>query len=208
MRIEAKKKAIMKYEDFLEEVRKANPDEFAEIPEIINRYDILIQENQKLDKTHQELEQTYKQMKENTNKYIKDKETEIMKLNNDTTNQKAEWEDIMDQQNILKDEAAEISSKKNNKISELAQILMAIENIEQKCFKREGTKSAVKHNIPNIDQKPQNFDNLEASVNFAINQLNVIKYYMADYIEIIKAVEQDPSIKQYLNNLKDRSELI
>jgi len=85
---------------------------------------------------------------------MKDKTAEIMKLNNDTSTQKTEWEMIMDEQNILKEEAAEISSKKNSKISELAQILMAIENIEQKCFKREGTKSAVKHNIPNIDQKP------------------------------------------------------
>ena len=66
----------------------------------------------------------------------------------------------MDAQNKLKDEAAEISSKKNGKISELAQILMAIENIEETCFERKGTKAAVKHNLP-VEQKPANFNNLD-----------------------------------------------
>lgn len=87
-------------------------------------------------------------MKDNTTKYIKDKQTEIMKLNNDTATQKIVWEGIMNQQSTLKNEAAEISSKKNGKISQLAQILMAIENIEQKCYHRHGTKAAVKHNLP------------------------------------------------------------
>ena len=99
-------------------------------------------------------------MKDNTNKYIKDKQTEIMKLNNETTQQKAEWEGIMDKQNILKEQAADISSKKNGQVSELAQILMAIENIEQTCFNREGTSKAVKHNLP-VEQRPANFDNLD-----------------------------------------------
>ena len=85
---------------------------------------------------------------------------------------------------------------------------MAIENIEQKCFKREGTKAAVKHNLP-VEQRPANFDNLESSVSYANKQLNAIKYYMADYIEIIKNVqEEDKGVREYLNRLKDRSELI
>ena len=84
-RIESKKQAIMKYENFLEEVQKENTDEFQEVNDILTRYDTLVRENQKLDKDHHALEQKLKQMKDNTNKYIKDKQTEIMKLNNETT---------------------------------------------------------------------------------------------------------------------------
>lgn len=65
----------------------------------------------------------------------------------------------------MKNNAADNLSKKNGKISELAQILMAIENIEQKCYKREGTKAAVKHNLP--DNKPDNFDKMKTSGDFA-----------------------------------------
>ena len=76
------------------------------------------------------MEENLKEMKEGNTKYIKEKSTEIMKLNNDTTQLNSVLEDIVEQQNSLKSEAAEISSKKLSKISELAQILMAINNIE------------------------------------------------------------------------------
>lgn len=84
---------------------------------------------------------------------------------------------------------------------------MAIENIEQKCYKREGTKAAVKHNLP--DNKPDNFDKMKTSGDFAKRQLNAIKYYWTDYKEIIKNVEiEDPKVKDYIQKLKDTSELI
>ena len=147
-------------------------------------------------------------MKDNTNKYIKDKQTELLRLNNETTQQKAEFEDIMDKQNVLKEQAADISSKKNEKVSELAQILMAIENIEQTCFWREGTKAKVLHPLP-VDERPANFDQLELSVAYATKQLNAIKYYIGDYSEIIKNVyEQDKGVREYLTKLENEKLLI
>lgn len=109
-------------------------------------------------------------MKESNTKYIKEKSTEIMKLNNDTTQLNSVLEDIIEQQNSLKSEAAEISSKKLAKISELAQILMAINNTELNCYERKCTKSAVKHNISSsspADEKPANYDDLAKSVVYA-----------------------------------------
>ena len=67
-----------------------------------------------------DLEETLKQKKDSNTKYIKEKSTEIMKLNNDTTQLNSVYEDIMEQQISLKSEAAEINSKKLAKISELA----------------------------------------------------------------------------------------
>jgi len=61
---------------------------------------------------------------------------------------------------------------------------MAIDNTEFICFNRECTNRAVKHNISDI--KPSNHNELDKSVVFAVKQLNVIKYYMLDYVEIIK----------------------
>ena len=59
-------------------------------------------------------------MKESTTKYVKDKSTEIMKLNNDIIDKNQELESIVEDQNRLKAQAEEVSSKKLGKISELA----------------------------------------------------------------------------------------
>jgi len=59
-------------------------------------------------------------MKDNNTKYCKEKSTEIMKLNNDNTGLNLVIEQIMEEQNSLKQAAADISSKKLAKISELA----------------------------------------------------------------------------------------
>ena len=85
---------------------------------------------------------------------------------------------------------------------------MAIENIEQTCFNREGTSKAVKHNLP-VEQRPPNFDKLDLSVSYANKQLNAIKYYMTDYSEIIKNVlEQEKGVRDYLNKLENDKLLI
>ena len=59
-------------------------------------------------------------MKDANTKYSKEKSTEIMKLNNDTTGLNTDLEKIVEEQSSLKSEAAEISSKKLAKVSELA----------------------------------------------------------------------------------------
>ena len=129
-------------------------------------------------------------MKESTTKYVKDKSTEIMKLNNDIIEKNHELESIVEEQNKLKAQAEEVTSKKLGKISELAQVLMAIDYLEQKCNSRIGTKSVVKHNI-NV-QGPKNFDDPAASVKYQILQLGAIKNYLFDYIEIHRKVQQAP----------------
>lgn len=48
MRIDAKKKAIEKYQIFLDSVQKRYPDDFIEVDAIINRYIVLITEDEKL----------------------------------------------------------------------------------------------------------------------------------------------------------------
>ena len=66
------------------------------------------------------MEENLKEMKESNTKYIKEKSTEIMKLNNDTSQLNSVLEEIIEEQNKLKSEAAEINSKKLAKVSELA----------------------------------------------------------------------------------------
>lgn len=127
-----KQKAIMKYEHFLEKVQQGS-DEFLEIADILSRHKTLVDENRKLDTLNQEQERKLEEMKQRVNKYTKEKGQEILQLNNDISNKKTELEKINDEMKDLKDDAEEVAAKKLGKVSEFAQILMAINNLESKC---------------------------------------------------------------------------
>lgn len=46
---------------------------------------------------HHDLETKHKKMKDDTNKYIKEQDIKIMKLNNENGHLKEEWEEVMEQ---------------------------------------------------------------------------------------------------------------
>lgn len=82
-----------------------------------------------------------------------------MSLNNDTTNLKQKNEAIEDKKNQMKSEAEESSSKKLNKISDLARILMAIDSMENRCLNRK-PNSLLKYSMESYTslQEPQFFN--------------------------------------------------
>lgn len=45
-------------------------------------------------------------------------------------------------------------------------------------------------------------------VDYAKVQMQSIKYYLSDYIEIMNRLQQDDKIKKYLQNLRDTNNLI
>lgn len=75
-----------------------------------------------------------------------------MQLNNDISNKNTELEKINDEMKDLKDEAEEVSAKKLGKVSEFAQILMAINNIEAKCTSMQSLK--LRHTVSLNVKKP------------------------------------------------------
>lgn len=218
-RVRAKQIALMKYKKYLEEIRERHPEEFDEVKKITERHTVLISENNKLDCRIENLDNQLKDIKDNTTKYIKDKTTDLMKLNNEITLKKNELEEIIDKKNDLKSKAEDENRKKFGKYSELAQILMAIDDIQTKCEERVDrnrkeykTKNVVKHsvNYPGGDRKPENFNDPRKSVDAAKAQMESIKNYLSDYIEIMNTVTStgDNQIKSYLNDLRNTNSLI
>lgn len=75
---------------------------------------------------------------------------------------------LLAQQNTLKEKAEAEASKQRNKISEFAQILMAIDNIETKCSKYGQTeddggknRSSLRRPVvmhPSMTSKPKHFE--------------------------------------------------
>ena len=161
----------------MEEIKERHPEEFDEVKKITERHQVLVSENNKLDHRMENLDSQLKEIKDNTTRYIKDKTTDLMKLNNEITIKKNELEKIMDEKNKLKSEAEDENKKKFGKYSELAQILMAVDDIQYKCearskYQREElkAKNVIHHRViltrPESDT-PKNFNDPLLRVDYA-----------------------------------------
>lgn len=92
------------------------------------------------------------------------------------------FESVEDQKNKLKSEAEETSSKKLSKVSDLARILMAIDNLETSCLNRK-EKSALKYPLQSLVglEDPKNFNLFKQRSVYAKAQLTFIEQYLLDF---------------------------
>ena len=88
-----------------------------------------------------------------------------MGINNDITTITTEYELIETERNMLKSEAEETNSKKWNKFSELARILFAVNNLEQRCYGRK-EKSQLRYQLQGQNEQ-KNFDLLAKRSQYA-----------------------------------------
>lgn len=119
-------------------------------------------------------------------------------MNNDISKNNKLLEEIKVQQIELNSESDKVKSKKLSKMSELAQILMAIDNIENKCFNRKYERQYEKSNRLAIlkhaimdNNKPKNYDHFDERHAFAKKQLAVIENYAQDFKEIVNGLKND-----------------
>jgi seryl-tRNA synthetase len=157
-------------------------------------------------------------MKQRVNKYTKEKGQEILQLNNDISNKKTELEKINDEMKDLKDDAEEVAAKKLGKVSEFAQILMAINNIEAKCTSMQSLK--LRHTVSLTVKKPPDseaYNDLASRGTYAKFQLRAIGTYIKDYKAITEGLQAgnfvtNPSeqneVREFINNLKMKNEYI
>lgn len=210
-RINLKVKAMKKYEAYLESVRDRNTDEYSELNDILSRYATLKKSNTKLNERMQQLETELEELKQTVANYEKDMKTQIMQLNNDIAQLQQRFETIEDQKNKLKSEAEEVSSKKLSKVSDLARILMAIDNLENRCLNRK-EKSALKYPVQQLNPAlvdPKNFNLFKQRSDYAKGQLTQIEQYLSDYQAIISNIYiKHENIKATIKQKKDNNEII
>lgn len=154
----------------------------------------------------QSLEKELDELKKTVTDYEKNMKTEIMQLNNDIAQLQQRFESIEDQKNKLKSEAEETSSKKLSKVSELARILMAIDNLETRCLNRK-EKSVLRYQV-NLED-PKNFNLFNQRSVYAKAQLTFIQQYLEDFTAIIKNVlEKKEEVRIEIKRKKDNNEII
>ncbi len=82
-KLERKVTALKKYEDYLDSVIKSNQDQYNDPGEIIQRYKTLVKSNDHLVRDHTNLEQEFEKMKIECSSFEKEKNHEILQLNNE-----------------------------------------------------------------------------------------------------------------------------
>jgi chromosome segregation ATPase len=82
-RVERKVNAMKEYEDFLQMVKNAHPDEYNELNDIVNRYNTLYESNQKLQENLNELNKEKETINVKMANYIKERKTQQMTITNE-----------------------------------------------------------------------------------------------------------------------------
>ena len=106
----------------------------------------------------------------------------------------------------FREEASSIAEKKRNKISEYAQILMAINNVEERCLNRKyedknikggatQKQSNIRHQVVDAENKPKDYNNFNRRGQFAIYQLKAIYAYLNDFKSMADHLQRDPEKK-------------
>jgi chromosome segregation ATPase len=92
---------MKKYDEFLERVKDANQDEFAELQDILSRYKQLQGKNHELHATQAKYTTELDQKTKELTQFIKDMETEKITINNRMSKQQSDLEGIEDEKSNL-----------------------------------------------------------------------------------------------------------
>ena len=135
-RIKQQKNAVQQYQNFLEEVKNQNSDEYADVLEIAARYRIQVNTQNDLIARLNELSQTFEEKNREKINYERNMETKIMSLNNDIANLTIENDQLEAEKSALLNEEEETNQKLLGQVSELSQVLFSIDNVERLCSEK------------------------------------------------------------------------
>ena len=175
------------YQKYLEQVQDIVPEDYSEISDLLNRYKTLQDANTDLttrQRTHEELNE--KKRSEYVN-YTKEQTTDILNFNNEIASLQKALETAESAAIRVQNEVdAEIRSTSDRTL-ELGQILMAVENLLQRCTsKKHG--SILKHKETTTEdsqgQGRAQSDELRRKARQAMSDLEVIAAYLVDFTDI------------------------
>lgn len=199
-RIEKQRSAVQKYQDFLEDVRSNNSDQYGSITAIIDRHKTLQELGEKLSSELSRKENALNTKRSELVKYENQMNTQTMQLNNEIANLKKSCEEYDDEKNRLKSLQQENSSQAMEKITQLSRILMAIDHLEGFCkykklqFNRSDPTTGLNYDAQNMQNEivrkqysqisDNAFDSYSDRTEYALSQIYIIGQYLNDFQKI------------------------
>jgi chromosome segregation ATPase len=117
-------------------VRQENSDEYQQVDDIKSRHKVLVITRKELKAKLTNLNTQIDEKKGEMATYQNKMETEIMTLNNSISTLNKDAESIALEKTKLKGEEEELIAKQSAKVSELSRVFMAVDNLENVCYKR------------------------------------------------------------------------
>lgn len=198
--LEKKVSRMKKYEDFLERVKEKNPDDFADILDILGRYSTLRNSYEDLMKKRHRLEEELQDIKKRKDQYEKETKDELMELNIDIAVLQKDIEEIDGKKNEMQKDVELASTIATEKDLELGCMLTAIENLFERCRKE---IPKIKHgwDIDKGKKKTDNMDDYNARAKTSISKLNAIRNYIID----LNFIVNDPECKEKLMSTSEKN---
>jgi len=204
-RIAKQRNAVQKYQEFLEDVRNNNSDQYSSISMIIDRHETLSRLQKRLQEELNEKETKLKTMKSDFAKYETKMNNDQMTLNNTLAQLKIKSENIDDEKNKLKSQEQENSSAQFEKITQLSKILMAIDHLEGFCkykklqYNRADNVQGLNYDAINLQNDEVRkadfraisqtyFDSYHDRTEYAKSQIQIIGQYLKDFAQVKEIV--------------------
>lgn len=128
--------AVAQYETFLEKVKNNNSDEFMEVTDIRSRHSTLSREHGNLIAGSEYITNKLDEKRAEVQTYEKLMDQRIMQINNEISILTKKSDEVEAEKSSLQNDEEETSARKWEKISELSQVIFAIDMIEGLCSKK------------------------------------------------------------------------
>lgn len=126
---ESKISQLQPYETYLQKVVEQNQDQYTDIRDLLQRFQTLQQSNKRLREHKEEVEQQLNSLNQEITAFEKNKNVDIMILNNEITNFQKQYETLELKNIKIQDEVKASEQNNNMKMSSLAKLMLTIDNL-------------------------------------------------------------------------------
>lgn len=126
---ESKIAQLQPYETYLQKVVEQNQDQYTDIRDLLQRFQTLQQSNKRLREHKEEVEQQLNALNQEIAAFEKNKNVDIMILNNEITNFQKQYETLELKNIKIQDEVKASEQNNNMKMSSLAKLMLTIDNL-------------------------------------------------------------------------------
>ena len=195
-KVKERLRKMSRYRDFLERAQRENVEDDPEISDLESRYKTLVSSNVELIEGQRENERKNEEQRTNFSDYTKTETNKMLNSNNLIANlqQTLEMEEAQAAQ--AQDDFDESIRKAGSETLEVGQVVMAVQNLLQRCTKNHG---AIKHYDDSKNSnggsmhQPENqsvADELQAKGEQTKVDLEVIAAYITDFSAIVSDFEK------------------
>ena len=192
------------YEDFLKKVKDKHPESFSDLNGVIEKYRVL---EDKYNEIKKETDSAKIQKEREKVKFREEKsklESQINGLISNIQNVQGQLKELKEKKKNLENEVTMMEANSNTVVSSLEMILLAVDNIYEKCSKKNNwtqhgdAKEFSKFDVDSKDKKKAYHQRVQE----AKTKIKYINNYIQDYVKITEDYKKAKKLQQQQNQGK------